>query len=87
MIKTRGKMATPGCFGIVPTDLQTHAAAQWPLESGDIGIGEKAFDARGFQATLGHERLGHITEVANRDEFGSLLAVHSSIIRLHGSTI
>ena len=76
-----------GCFGVVPTDLQTHAAAQWPLESGDIGIGEKALNSGGFQTTFGHERLGHVAEVANGDEFGNLMAVHALIIRLRGSTI
>jgi hypothetical protein len=51
-----------------------------PLDPGHIGICEEALDAGRLQAALGEQRLGHIAELANRNEFRSLVTLHRTII-------
>ncbi len=73
--------------GVILAYLQAHSTDNRRVHPGHIGIRQKAFDSRRFEASLRKKRLGQVAELADRDEFRSFAAVHRTIIRLGASTI
>jgi hypothetical protein len=73
--------------GVILAYLQAHSTNNRRVHPGHIGIRQKAFDSRGFEASLRKKRLSQVTELADCDEFRSFATVHRTIIRLGASTI
>jgi hypothetical protein len=73
--------------GVILAYLEAYTADNRRVHPGHIGIRQKAFDSRGFEASLRKKRLSQVTELADCDEFRSFATVHRTIIRLGASTI
>jgi hypothetical protein len=87
IVDCRAVQQLDGDRGVILAYLQAHSTHNRRVHPGHIGIRQKAFDSRGFEAALRKKRLGQIAELADCDEFRSFATVHRTIIRLGASTI